>query len=68
MVNYCKTTISEMDVLALTPDKHCLDTALHIKQGVDALAPGYAKLSSDPASVASDADAARKAERRVEKA
>ena len=65
MVNYCKTTISEMDVLALTPDKHCLDTALHIKQGVDALAPGYAKLSSDPAS---DADAARKTERRVEKA
>ena len=54
-----------MDVLALAPDKHCLDTALRIKQGVDALAPGYAKLSSDPAS---DADAARKTERRVEKA
>ena len=68
VVNYCKTTVSEMDVLALAPDKHCLDMALHIKLGVDALVLGYAKLSTDPAGAAGDADSARKAERRVEKA
>ena len=68
VVNYCKTTVSEMDVLSLAPDKHCLEMAMHIKLGIDALAQGYAKLSQRPAEAAADADAARKAERRVEKA
>ena len=67
IVNYCKTTVSEMEVLALAPDKHCLEMAMHIKLGTDALAQGYAKLASQPAAAASDADSARKAERRVEK-
>ncbi len=68
VVNYCKTTVSEMDVLALAPDKHCLEMAMHIKLGVDALALGYAKLAKSPAAAAEDADSARKAERKVEKA
>lgn len=67
IVNYCKTTVSEMDVLGVTPDKHCLEMAMHIKIGVDALAAGYAKLGSHPAEAAIDADAGRKAERKVEK-
>lgn len=68
VVNYCKTTVSEMDVLALAPDKHCLEMAMHIKLGVDALVIGYAKLAKTPAQAAEDADTARKAERKVEKA
>lgn len=67
VVNYCKTTVSEMEVLGVTPDKHCLEMAMHIKLGADALALGYAKLARQPAEAAADADAARKAERRVEK-
>jgi uncharacterized protein Yka (UPF0111/DUF47 family) len=67
VVNYCKTTVSEMDVLGVVPDKHCLEMAMHIKIGVDALASGYARLASQPAAAAQDADAARKAERKVEK-
>lgn len=67
VVNYCKTTVSEMEVLALAPDKHCLEMALHIKLGADALALGYARLAKTPAEAAADADTARKAERRVEK-
>lgn len=67
VVNYCKTTVSEMEVLALAPDKHCLEMALHIKLGTDALALGYARLAKTPADAAADADTARKAERRVEK-
>lgn len=67
VVNYCKTTVSEMDVLGVIPDKHCLEMAMHIKIGVDALVSGYAKLASQPAAAALDADAARKAERKVEK-
>lgn len=68
VVNYCKTTVSEMDVLGLAPDKHCLEMAMHIKLGTDALALGYAKLGKTPAEAAADADCARKAERKVEKA
>lgn len=67
IVNYCKTTVSEMEVLGLAPDKHCLEMAMHIKLGCDALAQGYARLAKEPAAAAADADAARKAERRVEK-
>jgi uncharacterized protein Yka (UPF0111/DUF47 family) len=67
IVNYCKTTVSEMEALALAPDKHCLEMAMHIKLGTDALAQGYARLAKQPADAAADADAARKAERRVEK-
>ena len=67
VVNYCKTTVSEMEVLGLAPDKHCLEMAMHIKLGTDALTQGYARLAKEPALAAEDADIARKAERRVEK-
>ena len=68
IVNYCKSTVSEMSVLALVPDKHCLEMAMHIKLGTDALALGFAHLAKETATAAADADAARKAERKVEKA
>jgi len=68
VVNYCKTTVSEMEVLGLQPDKHCLEMAMHIKLGTDALAQGYSRLAKQPADAAADADSARKAERKVEKA
>lgn len=68
IVNYCKTTVSEMEVLGLAPDKHCLEMAMHIKLGTDALVQGFAKLAKTPQGAAVDADSARKAERRVEKA
>lgn len=68
VVNYCKTTVSEMDVLGVTPDKHTLEMAMHLKMGMDALVIGYSKLGKLPYSAAEDADTARKAERKVEKA
>lgn len=68
VVNYCKTTVSEMDVLCLSPDKHCLEMAMHLKLGTDALALGFSKLAKQPYAASEDADAARKAERKVEKA
>ncbi|MDD3482193.1 DUF47 domain-containing protein [Azovibrio restrictus] len=68
VVNYCKTTVSEMDVLGVAPDKHTLEMAMHLKMGMDALVIGYGKLGRLPYSAAEDADTARKAERKVEKA
>ncbi len=67
IVMYCKTTVHEMDVLGVTPDKFMRDVSSEIKTGVDALVNGYAKLGSTPATAALDADAARKAERHAEK-
>lgn len=67
ITNYCKTTVNEMNVLALAPDKHCLEMAMHIKMGTDALAFGFARLAKDPGRAAEDADTARKAERKVER-
>jgi uncharacterized protein len=67
VVNYCKTTVSEMDVLGVVPDKHSLEMAMHLQMGVDALVIGYGKLAHTPAMAAEDADTARKSERKVEK-
>jgi uncharacterized protein Yka (UPF0111/DUF47 family) len=49
IVNYCKSTVVEMDMLGLQPDKHSLQMALHIREGADALAKGFARLATDPA-------------------
>ena len=68
ITNYCKTTVNEMNVLALGTDKHCLEMAMHIKMGTDALALGFNRLATDPKSAAADADSARKCERKCEKA
>jgi len=67
VVNYCKTTVNEMAVLGVAPDKYCLEMAVYMKNGVDALVQGFAILGADPKAAIPHADAARKAERKVEK-
>lgn len=67
IVMYCKTTVHEMDVLGVAPDNFMRDISRYIKEGVEALANGFAKLATTPATAALDADAARKAERHAEK-
>ena len=67
IINYCKSTVNEMDTLGVTPDHFTLDMSRLLKEGVDALLSGYSKLGTNPESAAVDADVARKAERRVEK-
>ena len=67
IVMYCKTTVHEMDMLGVTPDDFMRDISHSIKEGVDALASGYAKLGTSPAAAAMDANAARHADRHAEK-
>ncbi len=67
IVLYCKTTVHEMDMLGVTPDDFMRDISHSIKDGVDALANGYAKLGTSPALAAMDANAARHADRHAEK-
>ena len=67
IVTYCKTTVSEMDVLGVTPDTFILEKSKLLQEGVDALVAGFGKLGSAPLTAAEDADTARKAQRRVER-
>lgn len=67
IINYCKTTVREMEALDLDPDKHSLNMAFRIKEGAEALERGFAGLAREPATVEGDAHAARKTERAVER-
>jgi uncharacterized protein Yka (UPF0111/DUF47 family) len=54
IINSCKTIVVEMDsdVLALKADKYCLEMAVCLKDGAEAVAAGYGRLASDPKAVA----------------
>ena len=67
IVTYCKTTVSEMAVLGVSPDRFDLEMAQLLKVGVDALVAGFGKLGTNPLTAEDDADTARKAQRQVEK-
>jgi len=67
IVTYCKTTVSEMGVLGVTPDRFIVEKSKLLKEGVNALVSGFGRLGSNPLTAADDADTARKAQRRVEK-
>lgn len=68
IVNYCKTTVKEVDVLSVQPGKSELDMAMRLQEGTAALRDGYRKLPADPAGAALCCTTARKAERAVERA
>jgi hypothetical protein len=67
VINYCKDAVSEMHALGLQPDAVTLEMAQLLHEGVVALRKGFETLGRQPAEAAADADAARKAERKVEK-
>ena len=65
IINSCKTIVVEMDsdVLALKADKHCLQMAVCLKDGAEAVAAGYGRLASDPKAGRADAEKSDKAVR-----
>ena len=67
VINYTKITAREMGALDFDSDKYILEMAVLLKEGVEALQRGYAKLGSNPALADEDATFARKAERNTEK-
>ncbi|MCG6869329.1 MAG: DUF47 family protein [Gammaproteobacteria bacterium] len=67
IMNYAKTTVREMEVLDLQPDRYMQEMAVLLKEGAESLRKGYHKLSSNPSDAEVDAQAARKAERSIEK-
>ncbi len=67
VVDYCKSTVFEMEALGVKPDKYDLEMAVRLREGTAALISGYSRLKTMPAAAADDANAARKAERMVER-
>jgi uncharacterized protein Yka (UPF0111/DUF47 family) len=67
VINYAKTTVRELEIFELEPDPNTLEMAIQLKHGTQALQSGFKKLSQDPAAAEADAQAARKAERNMEK-
>lgn len=63
IINSCRSIVTEMDssLLALEPDKACLELAVYLKTGVEAMAAGYGRLGSDPQAGRADAEKADKA-------
>ena len=67
VVNYAKTTVREMEALGVVPDSHTLEMAIHLREGAEALQAGFRNITALPTQAEADAQAARKAERKVEK-
>jgi uncharacterized protein Yka (UPF0111/DUF47 family) len=67
VVNYCKSTVNEMDLLQVSPDAHSLAMVKQLEEGAAAIRDGCGRLRRDPASAQGYADLGRKAERRIEK-
>ncbi|ROR35007.1 DUF47 domain-containing protein [Inmirania thermothiophila] len=66
VVNYCKTTVAEMEALEVAPDAHMQAMARLLHEGVAHLAEGFRRLPESPRQASLLAHRARKAERRVE--
>lgn len=58
IINSCHAIVVEMDteVLALKPDKACLEMAVYLKAGMEAVATGYGRLASNPQAARADAE------------
>ncbi len=67
ILNYAKTTVREVEALAIKPDRYMADMARLLADGSKALASGFAKLSTNPMQAEEYTAAARKAERNTEK-
>lgn len=66
ILNYAKSTVSEMQVLSLSPDEHTTAMADLMHSGAQALQRGYALLASQPLAAEPEAVAAYKTERATE--
>ncbi len=67
VVNYCKSTVNEMDLLKVSPDQHTLAMVKQLGEGAQALRDGFSRLRRNPAAAREFADGGRRAERRMEK-
>jgi uncharacterized protein Yka (UPF0111/DUF47 family) len=67
VLNYAKTTVREIEVLGVPPDRWTAEMAEQLRAGGEALRSGFARLRDDPEGAHADALQVHKAERNVEK-
>ncbi|NGY03737.1 DUF47 domain-containing protein [Solimonas terrae] len=66
ILNYARTTVREMQLLAVRPDRHTLGMARQLAAGVAELQRGFDQLEKQPLAAEAHADNARATEREVE--
>lgn len=67
VLNYAKTTVREVEILEIPPDRWMSELAEHLRTGGVALRDGFAHLRDDPAAAQTAAQAVHKSERNAEK-
>ena len=67
VMDYAKTTVREIYLFGVEPDKYILEMTEHLSDGTKALQKGFRLLKEAPAEAEVEAQKARKAERNVEK-
>ena len=67
VMDYAKTTVREIYLFGVEPDKYILEMTEHLSEGTQALQKGFSLLKETPAAAEAEAQMARKAERNVEK-
>ena len=67
VMDYAKTTVREIYLFGVEPDKYILEMTEHLSEGTQALQKGFRLLKQTPAAAEAEAQKARKAERNVEK-
>jgi uncharacterized protein Yka (UPF0111/DUF47 family) len=67
VMNYAKSTVREMQVFGIAPDKFTLQMAVILKEGTESLRTGFKNLRDNAILAEENALAARKAERNIEK-
>ena len=67
VMDYAKTTVREIYMFGVEPDKYTLQMTQHLKEGTTALQKGFRLLREDPIAARVEAQNARKSERNVEK-
>lgn len=68
LMNYAKSTVREMELFGVMPDRFTLQMAVELRQGTEALRQGFSMLRKDIILAEGGVEAAHKAERNVEKA
>ncbi len=67
VMDYAKTTVREIYMFGVKPDKYTLRMTEHLREGTTALQKGFKLLKEDPNAAEAEAQKARKSERNVEK-
>lgn len=67
VLNYAKTTVREIEVLDVPPDRWMAEMAVELRVGGEALRQGFALLRDDPEAAHAQALAVHKSERNAEK-